>query len=319
LVLTNGFARALVDDDYGWGVDRATLDQFIRARRDLHGTGFLLELLAPSVAHDPEVRQFWADGEQQLASPAQAMALTRIGETLDVRALLPEVKAPTLVIHSAENAMIPVQHGRYLAERIPHARLVEVPGRDHFLFWGPREMVCDEIETFITGLRPIAPAERVLAAVLFTDLVASTERGREFGDGRWSRVLDEYEGVSSEQIERFRGRLVKNTGDGSLATFGSASDALGCAIALGRAVGGLGLQVRCGIHVGDVEKRGEDVSGVTVNVAARVMAAAAGGEIYLTATAHAAAAGSGIRLAEAGEHALKGLPDNWLLYRVEHG
>ena len=152
---------------------------------------------------------------------------------------------------------------------------------------------------------------------MFTDLVASTERAREFGDRRWRRVLDEHERVSAEQIERFRGRLVKNTGDGVLATFGAASDAIDCVLAIERSVHGLGLEIHSGIHVGDVERRGDDIGGTTVNIAARVMAAAAGGEVLLTTAAYEAAAGSGIRFAAAGEHSFKGFSETRLLYRVE--
>ncbi|MFL6241695.1 MAG: alpha/beta fold hydrolase, partial [Acidimicrobiia bacterium] len=243
LVLVNAYARVLADDEYAWGVDRSTLDRYLQARRDRHGTGFMLGLIAPSVAGDPEVREFWADCEQQASSPAQAMALSRIGERLDVRALLPRVQAPTLVIHTTDNTMFSVEHGRYLAAHLPGARFVEIPGRDHVVLWESGETVSDEIETFITGVRPAARAERVLAAVLFTDLVGSTQRAREFGDRRWRRVLDEYERASSEEIARFRGQLVKNTGDAALATFGSASDAIGCVLAIERAVRHLGLEI----------------------------------------------------------------------------
>jgi class 3 adenylate cyclase len=318
LVLLNAFARVLVDDDYPWGVHRSTLDAYLRARRDLHGTGFLLDLIAPSVAKDPEVREFWLDYEQQSSSPAQAMALSRIAETLDVRALLPRVQVPTLVIQTIDDSFGSAEHGRYLAEQISNAQLVEVPGRDHWALWEAGEATSDEIETFVTGVRPVARAERVLAAVLFTDLVGSTERAREFGDRRWRRVLDEYERVSSEAIDRFRGRLVKNTGDGVLATFGAASDAIGCVLEIERSVRHLDLEIRSGVHVGDIEWRGDDIGGTTVNTAARVMAAAADGEVLLTTAAYEAAAGSGVRFRAAGEHSLKGLPEPRRLYRLEN-
>jgi class 3 adenylate cyclase len=317
LVLLNAYARVLVDDDYPWGVDRSTLDLYLQARRDRHGTGFLLDLIAPSVSKDPEVREFWLDYEQQSSSPAQAMALSRIAETLDVRALLPRVQVPTLVIQTVDDTFVGAEHGRYLATHIPNAELVEVPGTDHWGLWEAGETISDEIETFITGVRPDSRAERALAAFLFTDLVGSTERAREFGDRRWRRVLDEYERVSAEQIGRFRGRLIKNTGDGVLATFRAASDAIGCVLALERAVRDLGLEIHSGIHVGDVERRGDDIGGTTVNIAARVMATAAGGEALLTTAAYEAAAGSGIRLSAAGEHLLKGVVDPRVLYRVE--
>lgn len=318
LVLINAYARLLADSEYEFGVDPSVMQRYLDARRDLHGTGFMLDLYAPSVAGDPEVRAFWSDCEQQASSRAQATALSRIGWTLDVRGLLPRVAVPTLVLHTSDNTMLSVEHGRYLAAHIPNARLVEIPGGDHLVLWETGPIVADEIETFITGIRPVARAERGLAAVLFTDLVGSTERAREVGDRRWRRVLDEYERLSSDAIDRFRGRLVKHTGDGALATFGSASDAIGCALDITRAVRHLGLETHSGIHVGDVERRGDDIGGSTVNVAARVAAAASGGEVLLTAAASEAAAGSGTRISAAGEHTLKGLPEPRLLYRVEN-
>ena len=319
IVLVNAFARALVDDDYPWGVDRSTLDRYLRARRERHGTGLLLDLIAPSVAKDPEVREFWLDLEQQISSPAQATALSRIAETLDVRALLPRIERPTLVIQTTDDAFVGAEHGRYLATHIPNARLVEVPGRDHIVVWESGEIISDEIETFVTGVRPVARGERALAAVLFTDLVGSTERARELGDRRWRRVLDEYERRSSEQIERWRGRVVKHTGDGVLATFASASDAIRGVLAVQEAVRHLGLEIHSGINVGDVERRGDDIGGSTVNVAARVMATAVGGEVLVTTSAYEAAIGSGIRFSTTGEHSLKGLSEARTLHRVEHG
>jgi class 3 adenylate cyclase/pimeloyl-ACP methyl ester carboxylesterase len=317
LVLGNAFARALRDNDYPWGLDRATVDRWLPENHDRHGPGFVLEVFAPSVAHDPEVRDLWINYEEQMASPGQALALSRIIETLDVRSLLPQVQVPTLVIHSADNAVYPIEHGRYLAEHIPHARFVEVPGRDHLFFWESAQFFYDEIEAFITGTRPSGEAKHALAAVLFTDLVGSTELARQFGDRRWRRLLDEYERVCAEQIERFRGRLVRYTGDGVLATFGSASDAIACATALVPVVGHLGVDIHSGIHVGDIERRGDDIGGTAVNVASRVMESAESREVLVTTTTHDAAAGSGIQFSEAGEYELKGLAEPYQLYRAE--
>jgi len=319
LVLLNSWARALVADDYPWGVDRPTLDWYLRARRERHGTGFLLDLIAPSVARDPEVRDFWVNYEQQVSSPAQAVALSRIVETYDVRLLLSRVETPTLVILTTEDAFLGPEHGRYLAAQIPNARLVELPGTDHLLLWESGTAAVEEIEAFVTGVRPVAPADRVLAAVLFVDLVGSTERARAFGDQRWRRVLDEFERVSAEEIDRFHGRLVKRMGDGALATFASSSDAIGCALTIERAVRRLELDIHSGIHVGDIELRGDDIGGTTVNIASRVMAAAAGGEVLVTIAAYEAASGSGVQFSVAGEHSLKGLSEPRTLYRVEHG
>jgi class 3 adenylate cyclase len=317
LMLVNTFARMLRDDDYPWGMDRPTYERWLRMRQDLHGTGFWLDFAAPSVAHDPAVREFWVNYEEQLASPSQAVALGRIAETLDVRSLLPEVQAPTLVLHTADNIVAPIEHGRYVADHIPNARLVELPGRDHLFQWESGEFVYDELDAFITGSRTGGKAQRGLAAVLFTDLVASTEYARKFGDRRWRRLLDEFERACAEQIERFRGRLVKPTGDGVLAIFGSASDAIGCAMALVPVVGRLGVDIRSGVHVGDVEHRGDDIGGTAVNVAARVVESADKSEVLVTSSTREAAAGSGIRFSQAGSYELKGLAERYQLYRAE--
>ena len=318
LVLANAYARALPDEDYPWGIDQVTLDGWLRERHDRRGSADSLELAAPSVARDPEVREFWITAQEQAASPAQSLALGRVSETLDVRRLLPQVQAPTLVIHSADNALYPVEHGRYLADHIPNARFVEVPGRDHIYLWESAEFFHDEIEAFITGTRPSGEAERALTAVLFIDVVASTEHARQVGDRRWRWLLDEFERVCAEQIERFRGRLVKYTGDGMLATFGSTADAIRCAIALVPVVRRLGIEIHSGIHVGDVERRGDDIGGTTVNTAARVMELAGRGEVLVTISARDAAAGSGVRFLDAGSYELKGFAEPYLLYRAEH-
>ena len=316
LVLANTCARVLRDDDYPWGLEPAIIDRVLQDRHDRQ-IRMALDWIAPSVAGDPKVRELWMSYEEQRASPAQAAALDRLAETLDVRVLLPHVGAPTLVMHTSGDSLLPIEHGRYLAEHIPNARFVEVPGRDHIVLWESADAFYDEFEAFITGTRPSNEVERVLSAVLFVDLVASTERARQFGDRRWRSLLDEYERMCAEQIERFRGRLVKYTGDGVLATFAASSDAIRSATALVGEVGQLGVDVRAGIHVGDIERRGDDVGGTAVNMASRVMESAKRGEVLVTGAAHDAAGGAGIRFSKAGPYELKGLADTHLLYRAE--
>jgi class 3 adenylate cyclase/pimeloyl-ACP methyl ester carboxylesterase len=317
LLLGNAYARAQRADDYPLGTDAAIFRQILQELHDRHGTGFLLELAAPSVAHDPQVREFWINCEQQMASPVQMVALARIAETLDVRSLLPKVRAPTVVMHSADDALYPIEHGRYLADHIPNARFVEMPGRDHIFLWESGEFFRDGAEAFVTGMRPTGKTDRALAAVLFTDLVASMEHARTFGDRRWRRLLDEFERVCAEQIEKFRGRVVKYTGDGMLAIFESASDAVRSATALIPAADRPGLEIRSGIHVGDIERRGEDVGGTAVNVAARVMESAVGSEVLVTSGVRDAAAGSGIGFLAAGSYELKDVAEGLLLYRAD--
>jgi class 3 adenylate cyclase len=276
-----------------------------------------LSLIAPSVADDPAIREFWADCEQQSSSPSQAMALSRIAETVDVRTLLTDVQAPTLVIVSDGDRMVSPEHSRYLSMHIPHARLVEIPAIDHMPLWECGDVLADEVETFVAGPASGARADRRLAAVMFADIVGSTERARAVGDRRWRRSLDDFERVSSEEISRLRGRLVKNTGDGVLAIFDSASNAIAAAVAISVAVRTIGLKTHAGVNVGDVELRGEDVGGTTVNIAARVADAAGDGEVLVTTAACESAGASGIRFASAGTHTLKGVDEPRQLYRVE--
>jgi class 3 adenylate cyclase len=213
--------------------------------------------------------------------------------------------------------MVSVEMGRYLADHIPGAKFVELDGTDHLFFTGDADAVVDEIEEFLTGVRPLPAVERVLATVLFTDVVDSTKRAVELGDERWKELLTRHDAQVRRQLERFQGREVNTTGDGFLATFDGPARAIRCAVAIRDAVGALGLHVRAGVHTGEVEMRDADISGIAVHLAARVAATAAPGEVLVSRTVVDLVAGSGLTFTDRGEHALKGVPGEWRLFAVE--
>jgi class 3 adenylate cyclase len=276
----------------------------------------MLNLLAPSRASDAAYRDLYARFEKLTISPSQSAILGRLGCEYDVRHVLGSISAPTLVLHRKGDRFVPIAHARYVAEHIDGARLVEVEGDDHALQCGDVDLLIDEIEEFITGQRAARTANRVLATVLFTDIVGSTGMAEQFGDQRWRQVLDDHDRAATRQLERFEGRLVKTTGDGLMAVFDSPTRAVLCAAAIRDAVKVLGLDIRAGVHTGEVERRGEDLGGIGVHIAARIAAEAGAGEVWVSRTVRDLAAGSGIEFESMGPHVLKGVADGWDLCRV---
>jgi class 3 adenylate cyclase len=233
---------------------------------------------------------------------------------VDVRPVLPLVQAPTLVLHRRGFGLVPIAHGRYLAEHIAGARLVELPGSDVDLAWETPELALDGIEEFLTGVRRGAEPSRVLATVLFTDIVGSTERAAQLGDRRWRELLGVHDDLGRRLVEEFHGQLVKTTGDGLLATFDGPGRAIRCAAALRDELAGIGLQIRAGLHTGEIELRHADVGGIAVHIASRVMAGAAPGEIRTSRTVHDLVVGSGLTLDDLGLQPLKGIEGTWQLF-----
>lgn len=317
LVLVNASARVARGDDYRIGLPRKLLDQILENLSRTWGTGDILDLSGPELAKDPGLKAAFGR-YQRLAMPPGTVQATYGGILeSDVRSVLPAIRVPTLVIHREGNLMLRPDHGRYLAEKIDGARYVELPGSDFFPWYaGDFDSVLDEVQEFLTGSRAEPEADRVLATVLFTDLVSSTERAAELGDRRWRGILDEHDRISRTHIERFRGRMIKTTGDGVLATFDGPARAIRCARAIGDEVRGLGVEVRSGLHTGEVEIRGEDVGGIAVNLAARVMTEAGPGEVIVSSTVKDLVVGSGIEFDDRGTHELKGVPGEWRLYFV---
>jgi class 3 adenylate cyclase len=319
LVIVNGAARVVQAPDYPVGADLSNASQFMTVgiEPDAVEHGFdVLRTVAPSVARDEAFRAWWDMAGNRAASPSMARAATKVVIDSDVRDTLPRIAAPTLIVHRADVEFIPVGHGRYLAEHIAGSRYVELPGADSLYWVGDTAPMLDEIEEFITGVRGGFDAERVLTTIVFTDIVGSTERAATLGDGRWRDLLDNHDTIVRHELERYGGREVNTAGDGFVATFSSPSAAIACADAVVDAIRVLGIEVRVGIHAGEVEVRGalkEDVAGLAVHICARVAALAGPSEVLVSSTVRDIVAGSRRRFVDRGEHELKGVPDRWRL------
>jgi class 3 adenylate cyclase len=316
LVLYDTYARWLRDDDYPVGMPTDVTERFRDLVRSVWGTGASIEFFIPSLAHDEGARRNWARSERMGASMAAVEALVAMWTGTDVRDILPSIRVPTLVIHRTGDVQFRVGHGRYLAERIPGARYVEFPGSDHFWVGEDLELIAGEIEEFVTGARSGPASDRVLATVLFTDIVDSTATASAIGDRAWRELLDRHDQIVRRHLDRNRGHAVKHTGDGVAATFDGPARAITCACAIRDALRGLGLDVRAGLHTGEIERRGDDVSGVGVHIAARVAALAESGEVLVSSTVKDLVIGSGIAFEERGTHILKGVPEEWRLLSV---
>jgi class 3 adenylate cyclase len=279
------------------------------------GGGRALELLAPSLAGNDAIRARYGAFERAAASPAMAPALLRAITESDVRDVLPAIRVPTLVLHRADDA-VPIAHGRYLAGLIPGARFVELPGSDHLPMAGDIEVMVDEIQEFLTGVRQTGEPDRVLATVLVTDIVDSTRRAAELGDRPWRDLLARHDASVRTQIRAFGGREVKHTGDGFLATFDGPARAVGCARAAVAGARNLGIEIRAGLHTGEIEVVGSDVGGLAVHIAARIAALASPSEVLVSRTVKDLVLGSGLQLESRGTRTLKGVPDRWRLYAL---
>jgi class 3 adenylate cyclase len=269
------------------------------------------------MALDEEFVQRWARFERMSSSPGMVRQILRMTARVDARDILPTVAVPTLILHRTGDSTIPVEVARYMAERIPGAKYVELAGDDHLWFVGDIDSVLDEIEEFLTGTRSPAEPDRVLATVMFTDIADSTRRAAELGDRGWGDLVGRHDQLIRRQLERYRGREVKTMGDGFLATFDGPARGIRAAVDARNAVRELGIEIRAGLHTGEVEVMGGDVRGIAVNIGARVGSAAEPGEVLVSRTVTDLVAGSGIKFADRGVHALKGVPGEWQLYAVE--
>jgi pimeloyl-ACP methyl ester carboxylesterase len=313
LGLVNTFARFMSDEAAPWGRSEEDREQFLETIVKTWGTGTSADVLAPGVAQDPAFRERFARLERMAASPGRARMLLEIAFATDVRAVLPTIRVPTLVLHRADDSAISADGSRDIAAHIPNARLVLVPGEDHLVFVGDTEPILTEIERFVTGVRGAAPAERVLATVLFCDVVGATQRAAEIGDAGWRELLLRHDRLVREQVERFRGRVVDAAGDGHFAAFDGPARAIHCAAALRDAARPLGLRLRQGVHTGECEAIGDKMAGLAVHLGARVAALAPPGEIWVTGTVRDLVVGSRLEFDERGCHALKGVPGEWTL------
>jgi len=283
---------------------------------DIWGTGEMQHLINPDMPWNEDVRAAWARMERLAASPTSASVLVPLISEMDVRAVLPAVRVPTLVLQHADDAMITPAMGRYLADHIPDAKYVELPGRNMYLMVEPWRDSFEQIYEFLTGHQADMADDRVLATVLFTDIVDSTRRAAELGDRDWRALLDAHDAVVRSQFDRFRGREVNTSGDGFLATFDGPQRAIRCAMAIREAVHALGIEVRAGLHTGEREIRGDDIGGIAVHIGARGSALAGPDDVLVSSTLRDLVIGSGLDFDESGTHQLKGVPGEWHLFAV---
>jgi class 3 adenylate cyclase len=317
LILFGTFARMLEAPDFRAGTTEEALNRWGEVVQRDWGKAVALNVWAPSRVGDREFERWWARLLRQGTSPAGAIALMDLYREMDVRSILPAIDVPTLVMHRAGDRMVSAAQGRYLAETIPGARYVELAGEDHLPFAGELDPILEEVEEFLLGSRGAAESERALATILFTDIVGSTERAAELGDRGWRALLERHDAAVRHQLSLHRGREVKTMGDGFLATFDGPARAIRCARALQDEVARLGLEVRAGIHTGEVELIGDDVGGMAVNIGARIGAIADPGEVLVSSTVRELVVGSGLEFVDRGAQTLKGAPGEWRLFAID--
>lgn len=317
LTLMNTAPRLSQADDFPQGFDRAVEEWLVSEMRSKWGTGFTMELWAPSYSTLPDGRQRWARLEQTSCSRDQAVRQTRQTMATDARHLLELVAVPTLVIQRRGDPAVPPGNGRDLAERLSDCTLVELPGVDHMPYSGDVAMIVGAVRSFVGEDRRPATGERRLGVVVFTDIVGSTELAISLGDQRWGEVLDEHDAAAERIATRLGGRVVKSTGDGTLALFTAPARGIEFATQLQHELAELGIDLHSGVHAGEVLMRGDDIAGVAVHAAARVAALAPPGAVYISRTVTDLVAGSGLSFTAVGEHQLKGLPGTWTIHRVD--
>ena len=309
-------ARMVRGPDYPEGAPLEVVRAFWARMIERWGDPAAGDVWAPSLAGDPELREWWARLLRSGASPGTIRTIGLMYEELDVRPLLSSVTVPTLVLYRADDQLVRPAVARTVASGIAGAREVELPGADHLFLAGDQDAMLDEVEEFVTGRPAAVASDRVLATVLFTDIVGSTDRAAQLGDRRWRELLGQHERLVERQLARFRGRLVKSTGDGVLATFDGPARAVRCALAIRDSAGSIGLELRAGLHTGECELMADDVAGLAVHLAARVEAAAAPGEVLTSGTVKDLVVGSGLEFEDRGPQVLKGIPGQWPLYAV---
>jgi class 3 adenylate cyclase/alpha-beta hydrolase superfamily lysophospholipase len=315
LILANTTARRLTADDYPMGIPPEVVDDWMERLRAIWGTPDHVALLFPSRANDPEFLQWAAKLLRASATPRSAAAQIRyIIKSLDAREALPLIQVPTLVLYSKSNVLYSIEEGRYLADHIDGAKFVELPGGDAAVV--ASALAVEEIVEFVTGERPPVEVDRILTTLLFTDIVASTERAASMGDQAWRSVLDAHDRTVRDHLRRFRGKEINTTGDGFVASFDGPARAIRCALVLSESTTPLGIDLHLGLHTGECEVRGDDLGGLAVHIAARIGSLAAPGEVLVSSTVKDLVAGSRIDFVDRGEHRLKGVPGSWKLYRA---
>jgi pimeloyl-ACP methyl ester carboxylesterase len=316
LVLYGSFARMTETEDYPWGYPLDVFEGFVDSKIAAWGGDETVDTFAPSRAQDAEFRRRWAAFERRATSPGAFRSLMYMNAATDVRDVLPSIRVPTLVLHRSDDVPVRFGNGRYLSEHIAGARLVELPGGDHFFFVGDTSGLLEEVEEFLTGRRSVHERDRVLATVLFTDIVGSTEQATRLGDAAWRRLLDQHDQLTRREVDRWRGRVVKSTGDGAVAMFDGPARAIRCAAGLQAVLRHEQVHIRAGLHTGEIDLRDDDIGGIGVHIAARVEGLAEPDEVLVTKTVTDLVAGSGISFDDRGVHDLKGVPGSWQLFAV---
>lgn len=316
LVTFGTFAKRIWSPDYPWAPTPEERQKTYELVERKWADAMDLSHYAPSKANDEAFGQRLATFMRRSASPGAAVALLRMNTQIDIRHVLPMIRVPALILHRTGDHDADVAEGRWIASQIPGARFVELAGEDHFPWLSDQDAVLDEVEEFLTGVRRAPEPNRVLATVLFTDIVGSTERAASHSDRAWMDLLGQHHAVVRKELGRFRGHEVKTAGDGFLATFDGPARAIRCACAIRDGVHPLGLEIRAGLHTGEIEIAEKDIGGIAVHIAARVSAAATGGEVLVSSTAKDLVAGSGINFVDRGAQTLKGIPDEWRLFAV---
>ena len=316
LVMSGCYAKWIKDLDYPWAPTRAEHEAAFDAYERNWGTPIGFKTVAPSVANDERCRNWWARNLRQGASPGAGIALYRMNIEIDIRAVLPSIRVPTLILHRTGDRLINVGNSRYMAEHIPNAKILELEGVDHLPWFGNADSVLDEIQEFLTGVRPGPARDTTLATVLFVDIVGSTEKAQALGDARWRDLLARFHELVKQELERFRGRLLDTAGDGVFASFDGPARAVRCACAIRDRMAALGTPVRAGLHTGECEIIGGKIAGIAVHIGARVSGHAQPGEVVVSSTVKDLVSGSGLRFSDGISHTLKGVSGEWRLFKV---
>ncbi len=314
LVLSGTSARGSWAPGYPWRRDAEETEQHIATMRQNWGKSFDLDEAAPSMVNDEAARAWWGAYIRNAASPKTAELITRLNAQIDIRDILPTISSPTLVINRENDAWGEIDEARYIAGLIPNAILKTVPGADHLPWYGDQDRLIGEIKEFLTGQRSVSPSERVLLTVLMTDIVGSTKQAATLGDSRWRRVLDQHDETVRRLVSTFGGQTINTTGDGFITAFTGPTRAIQCAEAIGVDLARLGVQVRAGVHTGECERRGSDLGGLAVHIAARILDHAPPGQVLVSGTVKDLTVGASLEMTSAGTQDLKGIPGHWPLY-----
>jgi pimeloyl-ACP methyl ester carboxylesterase len=314
LVLCGTSARGSWAPDYPWGPKPEEIEQLIEHMRDNWGQPLELDEAAPSMTDDEAAREWWGAYIRSAASPKTAALITRLNSQIDIRDILPTINSPTLVINRAKDAWGSADEARFIASLIPNATLRIVPGADHLPWYGDQDRILGEIEEFLTGQRESSPSERVLLTVMMTDIVGSTERAATLGDSKWRSLLDRHDAIVRRRVSAFDGQTVNTTGDGFITAFTGPTRAIQCAEAIRLDLARMGIEIRAGVHTGECERRGSDLGGLAVHIAARILQHAPSGQVLVSGTVKDLTVGSCLSMTPAGTQTLKGVPGNWPLF-----